>query len=1098
MAFDAEQREFQRLSSVFRNESDSIIPFVGAGLSIYGSTEQRLPLWGQLVRGLLETGVARTLLDSQTGEKIEHLLRHGRLIAATDLILNHLGRATFQQEISAALSIEDREVPPAIKKLIEISWSFMITTNLDQFIERAWMERYAAQLRVITHHNRTELMRIVSGVDRKRAPVLAKLHGSIEFPESWVLDSNAYRSLVDDGRSSYAEALRNLLLQNVFFVGYGMSDMDFDILLDQISMIFPYGVGTAYALLSREHEGSEKMRGVFRNAGVRPIWYDVHPERKNSPDAGHSGVVECLTLLVGAWRQGKGKPRAKWLGLPTPGAGFEGREAECIEFIEKLESRDCLGIQVVGSAGAGKTTFVRKVLSDDLPNAGEAGIDGIFGVSFDRYDRADFVNNLYNFVFADDPATPSHGVDEEFKVRKICQQLSQKRYIVTLDGLEKLLDKDGQICDPAISRIAMAISVGDSFLVCTSRKRICLNLLHELVLRPFHRQAIRSMSSNRDVSSKDLSATSAELFDRIESHALGVKLALALDQDGVSKLDFSTQDVAADSGGAFTAQLLTVVLDMLSPREEALLLCIALSQKPVPLLQVLDLFQEDHGSPEVNGWLVGVDLREPLQSLIKKTLVQIEGENRIGLHPLVHEVMSRRLSARNTTGLHSAIADYLIKQSERRFPETFQDCETYFDICYHLSAAQEWTKFHDIYYRVLNREHENFLGNVLGSWDAYRRTAELAFRDFDANEQAYPSTMPSYYLSCVARAYKHLGEPVRATTFYRRCLRTAILERSSECARYANNFFSLLSLHGRMDEALSILKLNFSTLEWIEEDWQRCWQEEYALNSAAYFFGLTGFKDEAIAYFEYAEGAWSRRGLKRETLFDYYRVYQVEIRLSKPKTDFEAVEHIATSSIQAGLNNSWIETEVTGRCALASIRRRRANDYHSIQELQLANEDIQIALCRSADSPLPRLRVIVLLEAIRLNTCAWKFNPEVSFVRDLETYLDEAKEIAANSSLELYGPELFAAQGWLDLIKGDKGAAEIAHTQAMKYCDKLGTTLYAESRNYLLASLSNALGLSANLRSRFASPPDPVSLLNPNATPEDLLALVDSYHIQSV
>lgn len=1080
MIFDAGQTEFRRLSSTFRHESDSIIPFVGAGLSIYGSPENRLPLWGQLVGKLVNVGVTRGLLDAIATEKVEYLLHQGHYISATDLLLNHLGQATFGHEISASLSITDRQVPPAILKLIEISWSLIITTNLDRFIEQAWFEHHAYPIHVITHINRTELMRKASGLRDNEKPTLAKLHGSVEFPESWVLDSNAYRSLTGDQLSSYSEALRNILLRNVFFVGYGMSDMDFDILLDQISTIFPYGVGTAFTLLSTEYQSRTRMHEVFRNSGVRPIWYDVVPSRAHQPDAGHGAVLECIDMLVASWRKGQGNVHSEWLGFPKFDVGFEGRVRERADFTRRTKSTDCLGVQIIGSAGTGKTAFIRQVLSEDIEDVIDIAVEGIFAISFNRYDPTAFVNHLYHFLADTDRTMPKIGIDEQIMVRRICQKISQRTFIIVMDGMEELLDHTGQIRAPAVSRIVLAISASNSFLVCTSRQKISLNFLSEMILGPFERKDIDLISDNFNSYSSPKSEIAESFIRHIDSHALDVKLTKALTDEQIKIVAAHASKGKVNGGARLTEKLLETLLKTLSPSEKSFLVCLSMSKRPITIMQAFGTFCFDHKAPEINGELIGVDLRQPLQSLIKKSLVQIEGRNRIGLHPLIHQRLNKKTLSKNSKNFHQAIATYLANETGCRAPSSFDECEVYFDLCYHLSLAKEWKVFHKIYYRLLNREHKNYLGNVLGSWEYYKKIAEFCFKSTDPEGRPYPSINPSYYLSCVARAYKHLGEPTLSSTFYRRCLVAAIAERSTECARYANNFFSLSTLLGNTNYAINILKLNFATLHWIRKKWRRCWQEEYALNSAGYFYGLLGHTSISLKYFEKAERVWVREKIKKPPLFDYYRVYKIEILLTTTNPNFFELETIARTSIENGVDNGWLETEVSGLCAFSSINRERAARNRDMSALLYAKKTLRIALDKSKATPLPRMRLLVLLEAIRLEITGCRMRLKKYHAAHLKALIKEAEHIVSKSKFILYKPEVHAAEGWALFLSGNPNLAKIKLYSAKRNCLSIGTLIFCRSNHYLTSSLAEALNVNLNIGQSVSVLPTPYIQLEKN------------------
>ena len=84
MKFDTSQADFQRLSKLVQHSPESLVPFIGAGMSIYGPENHRLPLWSQLVEILLDKGKSRGLINNETEVQIKDLLRKNQQITAID------------------------------------------------------------------------------------------------------------------------------------------------------------------------------------------------------------------------------------------------------------------------------------------------------------------------------------------------------------------------------------------------------------------------------------------------------------------------------------------------------------------------------------------------------------------------------------------------------------------------------------------------------------------------------------------------------------------------------------------------------------------------------------------------------------------------------------------------------------------------------------------------------------------------------------------------------------------------------------------------------------------------------------------------------
>jgi hypothetical protein len=101
-----------------------------------------------------------------------------------------------------------------ISKLNEIHPSFVITTNIDEELERSISDPVLIQ--------NTDLIRVEKELQQRQS-FIAKLHGSLSCIESAVFASSEYASLISD--DAYLEALRGIFNNSsVVFLGYGVRD----------------------------------------------------------------------------------------------------------------------------------------------------------------------------------------------------------------------------------------------------------------------------------------------------------------------------------------------------------------------------------------------------------------------------------------------------------------------------------------------------------------------------------------------------------------------------------------------------------------------------------------------------------------------------------------------------------------------------------------------------------------------------------------------------------------------------------------------------------------------------------------------------------
>jgi hypothetical protein len=158
-----------------------------------------------------------------------------------------------------------------ISKLIEIHPSFVITTNIDEELERSISNPALIQ--------NTDLSRIEEELQHRRS-FIAKLHGSISSIESAVFASSEYALLLSD--NAYLEALKNIFNNSsVVFLGYGVRD---DYVLKLIRQNERgrqlFGAGPHFVV---------KASGQDIPIGLQPIEYQVGP---NGDHSAAIGVIE--------------------------------------------------------------------------------------------------------------------------------------------------------------------------------------------------------------------------------------------------------------------------------------------------------------------------------------------------------------------------------------------------------------------------------------------------------------------------------------------------------------------------------------------------------------------------------------------------------------------------------------------------------------------------------------------------------------------------------------------------------------------------------------------------------------------------------------
>jgi hypothetical protein len=286
------QKTFLRLKEMLKdNPSSSIIPFIGAGLSIYGNPNERLPTWRQLIELLKETAINLNLLNKLQLNAIQSLLEAGYFQYAAEIITEAMPNAEIRRVFHESFITNTKTVPPAIQKLIDIPWKLIITTNYDNFIENNWKYGY---IPILTSNDLKDVIYLAGGNNQK--PHLLKIHGTIDRLDTWIFTDSQYDKLVVNN-SAYSDFLKILLSRSILFIGFGLKDRDFNPLLEEMLANYPSGFGNHFALIDNKNKILPHVQQMIQ-AGIQPIYYESDSNKYLEKDCGHGEVISFIEELM--------------------------------------------------------------------------------------------------------------------------------------------------------------------------------------------------------------------------------------------------------------------------------------------------------------------------------------------------------------------------------------------------------------------------------------------------------------------------------------------------------------------------------------------------------------------------------------------------------------------------------------------------------------------------------------------------------------------------------------------------------------------------------------------------------------------------------
>ncbi len=1096
MSFNSEQKTFQKLETIIKKGQRRVVPFVGAGLSLYGRREDRLPLWGQLISLLQKRSKDYGLIDAVGEKTVSDLVLEGKHIAAIDNVIKYIGEKQFRIFIEETFDVSNKTIPPAIAELVCISWSLIVTTNMDNFIENAWRKRYTRNIEIITGRDTLRLTQAITGADTDAIPKLIKIHGTVERYETWILTGNQYELLLHNN-PGYVEALKNLFLQTVFFIGYGLNDGDFDVLLSQINAIYPAGIGNYYVLLREDTKTTSHVRRLIREYGAQPIWYRYYPEKAEEPDSGYGEVLECLQLLVKAWVQTNSNAPVTLKYFPELETSFVGRNHELKIIKEHILSDNPTSLQIIGFGGEGKTSLVQQFLDEYRNDLNSSQYEAVFGCSFYRADAGRFINDAY-YKLCPKP----HALDISSKVSELIRIFSTQKVLLIWDGIEAIQDEDGNIKNPYLYDLLMAVLTGKSNILITSRQPTTLEIAC-LNLGPLtENEAIKLLYK------WDIEVTNDEILyvvrDQIGLHALSLRiLAGFVRYQGDSAIELLRQlsitsipDEADPLRANKANRILEYYQSHLSEELLAFMKCFSIFQRPVAASVVVSCLSKPLPDCSLNKSLIGKDLRTTIRELINRRLLMVESGSLLTIHPLVRNYFRGLVNPQMTRPLHQELVSYYQSILKDDSVYTFDRALVYFDLCYHAVSSGQWDLFHYIFNSILNQNHKNYLGYVLAAWQEYLDLASLAFPESDYRK--VPLVKPIYYLATTARGLKHLGRSGESKNQYLRCIDLCAKSKHPDTARYINNLFTLSIAMGSLDTAAQLILLNFATLKWMKAEWQRRWQTEHAFNSIGYLAGLLGKLELAEKYCDYADHVWDDFSEQKQWFYYYHRIYLGDIILGMTHGREKEVLNITNENVQIGEKYGWKETiALAHRCLCSTYRVMYSSGNDTTDYISMAESHLNNAMRIAEEVAAPRLEIEVLIERIRLQILSYKREEKRKIdINTLSRIISRADHLIKQCSFFLYEPELLAARGWLSKFSRDEHKAKRYCSSAVEMAKRTRHELAIASRSGLLKPLMELYNIepSEPMQVNISKLPSIDHLLSLEITSEELRTVMSTMY----
>jgi hypothetical protein len=196
------------------------VPFLGAGASLGNDDEVGLPTASQLAKIL----AAQCGFPGKDVTDFFRVTQYYRMVFDEDLL---------REAVTAALRVKKLRPTAVHRALAELPLEYVLTTNFDDLMERAFREEAQKNARAFSYERRGNKLDLPNATEQE--PIVYKLHGSIDKSESMVLTEDDVVDFLACMIASDPEVPPSITRlfkdYSILFIGYGLKDLNVRVML---------------------------------------------------------------------------------------------------------------------------------------------------------------------------------------------------------------------------------------------------------------------------------------------------------------------------------------------------------------------------------------------------------------------------------------------------------------------------------------------------------------------------------------------------------------------------------------------------------------------------------------------------------------------------------------------------------------------------------------------------------------------------------------------------------------------------------------------------------------------------------------------------
>lgn len=270
-------------------QKQNLIPLIGAGISRQAGAG--FPNWNELLLQMKERAVVRGYINQTEAQEIEQMISRGKSLMAAEGLRYSLPSDEYQTILEEQFNPPNVQPAEIHKALFRLRPPLILTTNYDRLLEDGYAQEFQRVPQVVTRMDAVIIQKYLqSGRFTHDRPVIFKIHGTIDQPESLVLSERDYRELIYRQPGYWLVLSAIFLTQVILMLGFSFADLELRLLLEELRESLKHLSHPDYIYLPGVSVGSVETRRLREDFGVEVIPYDATP--------GHPEVLEFISFLI--------------------------------------------------------------------------------------------------------------------------------------------------------------------------------------------------------------------------------------------------------------------------------------------------------------------------------------------------------------------------------------------------------------------------------------------------------------------------------------------------------------------------------------------------------------------------------------------------------------------------------------------------------------------------------------------------------------------------------------------------------------------------------------------------------------------------------